>query len=87
MAFVCDVTLICNKGDKGIVNPNVMFELGYAISSLSDEQVIMVCNTAYGDLKQLPFDLGLKRQISYFYNESTNISSLKTFSAPIAYLF
>ena len=71
MAFVCDVSLICNKGDKGIVNPNVMFELGYAISSLSDEQVIMVCNTAYGDLKQLPFDLGLKRQISYFYNEST----------------
>lgn len=71
MAVICDVTLICTYNNKGIVNPNVMFELGYAISSLSDEQVIMVCNMAYGDLKNLPFDLGLKRQITYFYNDKT----------------
>lgn len=71
IAFICDVSLICSANNKGVVNPNVMFELGYAINSLSDERIIMICNTAYGDLKQLPFDLGLKRQIAYNYSEKS----------------
>ena len=33
MAFICDVSLICSANNKGIVNPNVMFELGYAIKT------------------------------------------------------
>lgn len=73
MVFVADVTAICkiNK-DKFLSNPNVMFELGYAFSTLSDERVILICNTAMCDTKFLPFDLGLKRMICYNYSESTS---------------
>lgn len=42
-----------------------MFELGYAMKSLGDRNIIMVFNENSGDLKVMPFDLGLKRQITY----------------------
>ena len=73
MVFVADVTAICKTdNDKFLSNPNVMFELGYAFSTLSDKKVILVCNTAICDSKFLPFDLGLKRMIFYNYSESTS---------------
>ncbi len=72
ICFVADVTPIVSTQGKQIPNPNVMFELGYAISSLSYERVIIICNTAHCKLKELPFDLGLKRIISYQYDEKTN---------------
>ena len=73
MVFVADVTAICkiNK-DKFLSNPNVMFELGYAFSTLSEERVILICNTAICDTKFLPFDLGLKRMICYNYSKNTS---------------
>jgi hypothetical protein len=71
--FVADVTAICKTNeDKFLSNPNVMFELGYAFSTLSDERVILICNTAICDTKFLPFDLGLKRMICYNYSENTS---------------
>ena len=73
MVFVADVTAICKTDkDKFLSNPNVMFELGYAFSTLSDERVVLICNTAICDTKFLPFDLGLKRMICYNYSESTS---------------
>ena len=73
MVFVADVTAICKTDkDKFLSNPNVMFELGYAFSTLSDERVILICNTAICDTKFLPFDLGLKRMICYNYSENTS---------------
>ena len=73
MVFVADVTAICKTDkDKFLSNPNVMFELGYAFSTLSDERVILICNTAICDTKFLPFDLGLKRMIRYNYSENTS---------------
>lgn len=71
IAFVADITPITVINNKGVSNPNVMCELGYALSSMSDERVILLCNTAYGELRDLPFDLGLKRVISYHLNENT----------------
>ena len=69
VCFIADVTSICkiknNIAEKEISNPNVMCELGYALSSLSDERIILVCNTYNCDIKNLPFDLGLKRVLSY----------------------
>lgn len=66
VAFVADVTPIVKAGEKQVPNPNVMCELGYALSSLSDERVIFVCNQKYCDnLRDLPFDLGLKRVTAY----------------------
>lgn len=59
--FIADVSLINSKHP----NSNVMFELGYAMKSLSDVRIIMIFNEAYGVTKDLPFDLGFKRQMIY----------------------
>lgn len=50
---------------RPVPNPNVLIELGYAIKKLTWERVIMVMNTAYGEPRLLPFDLGLKRATTY----------------------
>ena len=49
----------------GQPNCNVMFELGYAMKHLGDERIIMVFNDFYGTTRDLPFDLGFKRQLVY----------------------
>lgn len=70
--FVADITPVGQIGQKQIPNPNVMFELGYATSSLKSNRAILVCNTAHCNLGELPFDLGLKRIISYELDASTS---------------
>ncbi len=72
MCFVADITTIGKIGAKQIPNPNVMFELGYATSSLKSNRVILICNTAQCNLEELPFDLGLKRVISYELDNNKN---------------
>lgn len=73
VCFVADVTPITTVDGKRIPNPNVMFELGYALSTLGYERVIIVCNTIHCDPKELPFDLGLKRVMSYKYDKTTSL--------------
>lgn len=66
--FVGDVSIIPNKDEaaRPTPNPNVLFELGYALHALGEENVVMVFNTASGEPKTtLPFDLGLKRAVLY----------------------
>ena len=64
--FVCDVSIINqNSGSRPTPNPNVLIELGYALNALGSERVIMVMNTAFGDLSQLPFDLRMRRVMTY----------------------
>ena len=48
-------------------NPNVLLELGYAMDALtlSDKQIVMVMNTAYGGPGLLPFDLKMNRIVTY----------------------
>jgi len=58
---VADVSIVDGKNP----NPNVMFELGYAMNSLGSRHIVMVFNSAYGEPKNLPFDLGFKKQIIY----------------------
>lgn len=80
LGFVADITPITKKNNKEISNPNVMLETGYAFSSISDERVLLICNTASCDVKNIPFDLGLKRLICYELkgNESeTEIQRIK----------
>jgi hypothetical protein len=52
-------------------NPNVLIELGYALPAVGDERVILVFNTAYGEFKQLPFDLKMRRALPYHMPHST----------------
>ena len=70
--FIGDVTFIeGSESSKLCSNPNVMIELGYALSSLTDLCIVNVMNTAYGKAEgNLPFDLNHKRwPIQYNLNE------------------
>lgn len=64
--FVGDVTIVAEitvKGGggkerkKGLINSNVGIEYGYALRGLTDERILMVQNTHYGERELLPFDL------------------------------
>lgn len=59
--FVADITLV----NETQPNANVMFELGYAIKSLGESNIILLFNEHYGSTRDLPFDLGLKRAMLY----------------------
>jgi hypothetical protein len=60
-AFVAEVSITgaTASGDP-MSNANVMFELGYAVSRLSWNRIILVVNEAFG--RSLPFDLGGTRR-------------------------
>lgn len=68
---VADVSIIGEiksvGSDEGRLspNPNVMFELGYAKRALGVDRVIMVCNTAYGRVEDLPFDIRGRSVLAY----------------------
>ena len=64
--FVPDVSLVTSADTKRqSPNPNVLLELGFAISTLGWDRVILVMNTAFGDQTSLPFDLRGRRVVSY----------------------
>ena len=64
--IVADVSLInASQLGRRAPNPNVLLELGYALHALGDERVILVFNTAYGMLEDLPFDLRMRRVMPY----------------------
>jgi hypothetical protein len=65
-AFVCDVSIVSRpENGRPCPNPNVLIELGYALKSLKHERLVLVFNTAYGKVEELPFDLRLKRVLTY----------------------
>jgi hypothetical protein len=70
-AFVCDVSII-NKEDpsRSTPNPNVLIELGYALKALGWPRVMMVMNTAFGEPEVFPFDLKMKRAVTYCMPEA-----------------
>jgi chaperonin GroEL len=73
--FVADVTIIrwtaakAAKDRKALPNPNVLVELGYALKVLGDERLVLIANTAYGRIEDLPFDLLGRRTIPYTLSE------------------
>ena len=62
--FVADVSIINQEGKK-CPNPNVLIELGYAAKALGWSNIILVMNTAYGAVSELPFDLRARRTVCY----------------------
>lgn len=69
--FIGDVTLTNNNSKKPSPNPNVMFETGYALSSLGDKRIILICNTHFGNLEALPFDIKIRRITPYELTTNT----------------
>ena len=75
--FVPDVSLVTPPGSKRpSPNPNVLLELGFAISRLDWDRVVMVMNTAFGEPALLPFDLRGHRVVTY--NCSDKPGAVKT---------
>jgi hypothetical protein len=64
--FVADVSIINPTARKRRTpNPNVLIELGYALRALGPERVLMVMNSQFGGPEALPFDLKLRRVVTY----------------------
>jgi hypothetical protein len=67
--FVCDVTPINAAADgqtKKTPNPNVVFELGYAVSQLGWPRIVMMFNDAFAVCPDdLPFDVSRHRVSRY----------------------
>lgn len=56
--FVADVSFVQEPGaQRRTPNPNVLVELGYALSKLGDGKVVCVLNLATGRIEELPFDI------------------------------
>jgi len=65
--FVADVSLVASSEKRRFPNPNVLIELGYAVSAVGWEGIILVFNEAHGELRDLPFDIGHKRHVPFTY--------------------
>ncbi|WFU04495.1 hypothetical protein QA648_27320 (plasmid) [Rhizobium sp. CB3171] len=76
------------RSEKGIMNPNVAVELGYALRALKSEDVLMVLNVHYGDRHSLPFDLTHKvGPIMYDLPPDADASTIKTEQKKLAQRF
>ena len=68
--FVCDVSIINpNATTRLTPNPNVLIELGYVLKRLGWSRIIMVLNSEFGGVETLPFDLRMKRVLTYRASE------------------
>jgi len=64
--FIADVTIIAHpKNGRPAPNPNVLIELGYALRGLGHERVVLIFNRSYGKIEELPFDLKMRRLVTY----------------------
>src|SRR5581483_11177348 len=72
--FVGDVSVIGRAGpkDRPTPNPNVVAELGYALRALGENRIVLVVNTAFGAVEDLPFDLRMRRAVTYELPEAAD---------------
>ncbi|MDD2931546.1 MAG: hypothetical protein PHO39_07740 [Fermentimonas sp.] len=67
--FICDLSIInYDYHGRKTPNPNVIFELGYAIKSLGWEKIVCIVNQEFGLVEDLPFDIKHRRLIGYNLN-------------------
>lgn len=69
--FVCDVTTVNRNSpdsERKMPNPNVVFELGFAVSRLGWGRVVMLFNEEFGNFPHdMPFDFDRHRASPYTY--------------------
>ena len=73
--FICDLSFVATTtSGKKIPNPNVLIELGFAAKAIGWERTILVLNNAFGESKELPFDILQHRwPIEYRITEKTKV--------------
>lgn len=69
--FVADLSFIGEYNGRMIVNQNVLYELGYAMSKHGDN-VIMLFNEDKGKIKDLPFDISHRKVAAFSINRDEN---------------
>lgn len=81
--FICDISIInsnwLNKIFKKRLspNPNVLFELGYALDRLSWDRIICLNNDAFSNIENMPFDLQQNRISKYNFNGKSKKAEAK----------
>lgn len=69
--FVADLSIINPEAEgRKTPNPNVLYELGYAVSRMGEAPIIMIVNTATTDIAELPFDIRNRRLMALNFNNS-----------------
>jgi hypothetical protein len=68
--FVCDTSIV-QSGQRPMPNPNVLFELGYAVKRLGWDRVICIANEHFGAVERLPFDVRQRRVKCYTLSPET----------------
>lgn len=68
--FVCDISIV-QHGQRSMPNPNVVFELGYAVKRLGWDRVICIANEHFGTVESLPFDVRQRRVKCYTLSPDT----------------
>ena len=72
--FISDVTIINSNFFNRVLkkrltpNPNILFELGYALNRLSWDRIICLNNNAISKIEDLPFDIKQNRILQYNFN-------------------
>ncbi len=77
--FVADVTIVnADAQARWTANPNVLIELGFAISVLGWQRIILVQNKTYGGPERLPFDLRARLVVAYELAENDAAARVET---------
>jgi hypothetical protein len=82
--FICDTTIINEDYDgRKVPNPNVLIELGHAISSIGWERIILLYNLKFGKFPEdLPFDID-RHRVTTFKIEDKNDKSGKAYLSKV----
>jgi len=69
--IIADVTIVNPSSCKArlMPNPNVMYELGYALKSLGEENIILIADKATTNTANLPFDIRNRRMVLLDFNK------------------
>lgn len=75
--FVADITTVTSAGAKRpCPNPNVSYELGYAVAMLGWDRIILLFNQAIGSFpKDVPFDF-IQNRISDYQGEEADLAAV-----------
>lgn len=88
--FLADITPINSEitDSKIVANPNVLIELGYAISVLGWERIVLVFNKRYGDFpRDLPFDIDRQRTLDFIIKDDSDKSGKGQLAKELTDLF
>lgn len=69
--MIADVTIVNPSSRKVrlMPNPNVMYELGYAVKALGEENIILIADKATTNTANLPFDIRNRRMILHHFGQ------------------